>query len=151
MATVEASIRVPATVHAAETAWYDTAKWDRWVEGLETVIEVSGEWPGAGASVVWQSGPAGRGRVTERVVEFERLSGQRVEVEDDSIRARQSVAFIPQDDGVQVVLVLAYKLKRRSLVMPLVDVLFIRNAMRSSLRATLSRFAAEFDLDQPRR
>jgi uncharacterized membrane protein len=146
MATVEASVGVTATVHEAEQMWYDTAGWERWVEGLERVTDVSGDWPRVGASVVWESGPAGRGHVTERVVQFDQLSGQTVEVEDDSIRARQSVAFVPLDDGVEVTLVLDYKLKRRSLVMPIVDALFIRNAMRASLRATLSRFAVEFEM-----
>jgi hypothetical protein len=145
MATVEASVGVTATVHEAEQLWYDTVTWGRWVEGLERVTDVSGDWPRVGGHIVWESGPAGRGRVTERVVEFEQLSGQTVEVEDDSIRATQSVTFVPLDDGAEVTLVLDYKLKRHSIVMPVVDVLFIRNAMRASLRATLARFAAEFD------
>jgi uncharacterized membrane protein len=146
MATVEASVGITATVHEAEQLWYDTAAWERWVEGLERVTDVSGDWPRVGASVAWESGPAGRGSVTERVVEFDQLSGQTVEVEDDSIRATQSVAFVPIDDGVEVTMVLDYKLKRRSLVMPIVDALFIRNAMRASLRATLARFAVEFEV-----
>ena len=44
-------------------------------------------------------------------------------------------------DGVQVELTLSYRLQRRSPVTPVVDLLFIRRAMASSLETTLSRFA----------
>ena len=92
----------PGTVAEAERCWYDTARWDRWVDGLERVASVEGTWPDVGAIVTWESGPAGRGQVTERVVAYEPLSGQTLEVEDASIRGRQSVAFTPADDGVEV-------------------------------------------------
>ena len=37
------------------------------------------------------------------------------------------------------------ELKKRSLVMPIVDLLFVRNAWRSSLRSTLTRFGVEVE------
>jgi hypothetical protein len=140
---VRASQTVAGTVHEVEQRWYDTTRWPSWIDGLERVVEVAGEWPGAGASVTWESGPAGRGRVIERVVAHEPLTGQTLEVRDSSIRGRQSVAFVPVGDGVQVTLTLAYELERRSPLTPLVDVLFISKAMRTSLTTTLSRFGAE--------
>jgi hypothetical protein len=69
--------------------------------------------------------------------------GQTLEVEDDSIRGRQSVAFDGLEGGVRVELALEYELRTRSLVTPLVDLLFIRRAMAASLRSTLTRFGAE--------
>ena len=65
-----------------------------------------------------------RGRVVERVVEREPLKGQTIEVTDPSITGRQSVAFAPVSDGVQVELTLSYRLRRRSPVTPVVDLLF---------------------------
>ena len=65
--------------------WYDTRRWPAWVDGLDRVVDVAGDWPQAGASVTWESGPAGRGRVIERVVSHEALAGQTLEVQDDSI------------------------------------------------------------------
>jgi hypothetical protein len=116
------------------------------VEGLAEVVEVSGDWPTIGASVVWRSGPAGRGNVVERVVAYEPLAGQTVEVEDDSIRARQSVSFIPVGEAqVEIALRLEYELKQPSLFTPVVDWLFIRRAFRASLSRTLWRFAAELE------
>jgi len=145
MATVAATLAVPASVHDAEMVWYDTTGWPGWIDGLESVVSVQGAWPAVGSTVTWQSVPAGRGRVTELVVGYEQLVGQTLEVEDDSIRGRQSVTFTPLDDGVEVELRLEYKLKKRSLLMPIVDVLFVRNAWRSSLRSTLTRFGVEVE------
>jgi Polyketide cyclase / dehydrase and lipid transport len=141
--TVRVTQKLPGTVYEIEQRWYDTSRWTAWVEGLRRVVEVAGEWPGVGSSVTWDSGPAGRGHVVERVTAHEPLAGQTVEVDDASITGRQSVAFIPVDDGVQVELALAYELKKRSLFTPLVDALFIKRAMATSLGTTLSRFGAE--------
>jgi hypothetical protein len=143
MRTVHASQAFEGSVHDAETLWYDTARWTRWVVGLADVESVSGGWPEVGAQVRWQSGPAGRGRVSERVVSYEPLRGQTVEVQDDSIRGTQTVSFEPEAARVAVTLSLSYELRRRSPLMTLVDLVFIRRAMARSLEQTLSRFGAE--------
>ncbi len=129
----------------AERCWYDTGRWSHWVDGLDRVLSVDGGWPQVGAGVIWESGPAGRGRVSERVLAYEPCAGQTVEVQDGSIRGRQSVAFARVDAGVEVALTLEYELTRRSIVSPLVDALFIRRAMAVSLGTTLTRFGAELE------
>ena len=125
-----------------EARWYDTAAWPRWMDGLDRVAEVTGAWPAAGASVIWDSNPAGRGRVTERVLDQAPGAGQTVEVTDGSLTGRQTVAFTPLAEGTEVALELRYRLLRRSPVAALVDVLFIRRAVTASLERTLDRFAA---------
>jgi hypothetical protein len=135
----------PGSVHEAETVWYDTARWPAWIDGLDRVSEVDPRWPERGASVTWESGPAGRGRVVERVVAYEPLSGQTVELQDDSIRGRQGLKFTPAGERVNVELSLEYEISRRSLFTPLVDLLFIRRAFRTSLESTLHRFGLELD------
>ena len=143
MRTVSVSDTFPATVHEAEQCWYDTDRWPAWVDGLTSVREVSGDWPAVGASVAWESGPAGRGNVLERVIAYEPLAGQTNEVEDDSIRGRQSVAFSPGPDSVRVSLTLEYEVRKRSVFTPVVDLLFIRGAQERSLSSSLARFGAE--------
>jgi hypothetical protein len=146
MARVGVALSFPGTVHEAETCWYDHVRWPRWVDGLERVLDVTAGWPAAGGRIVWQSGPAGRGRVSETVTAYAPLGGQRVDVDDDSITGRQTVAFAPAQgaqDAVEIALSLEYEIKRRSIVTPLVDRLFIRRAMESSLKATLMRFGVE--------
>ena len=143
MRTVTVSETLPATVHDAEQCWYDTGRWASWVDGLARVTEVSGDWPAVGSRVAWESGAAGRGSVLERVVAYEPLAGQTNEVEDDSIRGRQTVTFTPDQDSVRVTLALEYEVRKRSVFTPVVDILFIRGAQERSLSSTLARFGAE--------
>jgi Polyketide cyclase / dehydrase and lipid transport len=143
MRVVSAVETFPGSVHEAETVWYDTERWPSWVDGLERVERVSDGWPGVGGRVEWESGPAGRGHVRERVVSHEPLAGHTAEVEDDSIRGRQRVVFTPEDDGVSVTLSLEYEIKQRSILTPLVDLLFIRPAFRNSIQNTLRRLGPE--------
>jgi hypothetical protein len=140
---VEQTFAVPLT--DAEAHWYDTGRWAEWIDGLESVLAVEGGWPRVGATVHWQSGPAGRGSVTERVIEHTPLRGQTVEVSDDSIRGEQTIVFTPEPPGVLVELGLAYRIRRRSPVTPVIDLLFIRRAMTTSLEQTLERFGASLE------
>ena len=142
MSKVRVAQAFPGSVHEAETCWYDTARWPEWVDELSHVIEVEGDWPQPGSIVTWQSGPAGRGRVTERVTEFEPLSGYTVAVEDDSITGEQAVAFNPAEEGVEVEFALQYAIKRRTPLTSLIDRLFVRGVMTTSLKTTLSGFGA---------
>jgi hypothetical protein len=143
MRTVSVVQSFPGTVHEAETCWYDVRRWPAWVDGMARVDEVAGEWPQPGAIVRWESGPAGRGHVTEKVLAHEPLRGQTVEVTDDSIWGRQQVSFTPTEDEVSVSLSLEYQVTKRTVFTPVVDLLFIRGAMERSLRSTLSAFGAE--------
>ena len=130
----------PSSVQEAEACWCDVSTWPRWVDELDRVVSVQGEWPQPGATVVWQSGPAGRGRVTEQVIEYEPLGGYTVELEDDSITGEQSVTFDAAPDGVEVHLALRYRIKRRTPLTALIDVLFVRGVMVASLQRTIRAF-----------
>jgi len=140
VATVRVTNTFPGSVHEAEVCWYATAHWPEWVDELARVVSVEGDWPRPGSSVSWQSGPAGRGNVRERVVAYEALGGQTVEVRDDSIEGRQRVSFTPADGGVEIELSLEYAITRRSALTPLIDALFVRRLMAGSLRKTLTQF-----------
>lgn len=143
MRAARASETFPGSVHEAEELWCDTSRWHLWVDGLERVLSVEGDWPRPGATVRWESTPAGRGHVSERVVSYEELRGLRTDVLDDSITGRQTVTFTPMGGDVAVELVLEYELLRRSVFTVVIDPLFIRRAMATSLAATLGRFGAE--------
>lgn len=151
MATVRAKGEYPGSVHEAETCWYDTNRWPLWVDQLSRVVQVDGDWPKDGAAVIWESGPAGRGRVREQVVAYEARAGQTVSVEDDSIQGLQTVTFAPEQDGVTVELALEYSIKKRSPLTWLIDLLFIRRLMAGSLRSTLGRFGTELAMSRSSR
>jgi len=143
MGRVRASIAIPALASEAEALWYDSARWPTFIDGLHHVARMEGDWPHAGARVLWDSNPGGRGRVQERVSAYAAREGQTLEVEDEKIRGTQRVTFTPTETGVTVTLELRYEVKDAKPVMPLVDLLFIRRPQRDSLMRTLRRFATE--------
>ena len=72
MGRASATVSVPGRAADAEALWYDPVRWAAWVDGFGHVVTREGDWPRVGARLVWQSPPAGRGRVEERVVEPQR-------------------------------------------------------------------------------
>jgi len=140
---VRASVVVPGLASEAEALWYDTTRWPTFVDGLHHIARLEGEWPRAGARVLWDSPPGGRGRVQERVTAYVAREGQTVAVEDEKIHGTQRVTFTPIEGGVTVALELEYTLKEQRPGMPLVDLLFIRRPQRESLQRTLRRFRTE--------
>jgi hypothetical protein len=148
--TVRATTTVPGRVVDAEELWYDPHRWAAWIDGFGHVAKLEGDWPHAGARLLWDSRPQGRGRVSERVTEYEARAGQTLAVEDARLEGTQQVAFEPQGDEVLVSLTLEYTLKERSVVTPLLDLVFIRRALRDSLQRTLERFGHERRADVTR-
>jgi Polyketide cyclase / dehydrase and lipid transport len=143
VARVRASILVAALASEAEALWYDTTRWPTFVDGLHHIARIEGDWPHAGARVLWDSRPGGRGRVQERVTAYAAREGQTVAVEDEKISGTQRVSFTPTEGGVTVMLELRYELKETRPGMALVDLLFIRRPQRESLQRTLRRFRTE--------
>jgi polyketide cyclase/dehydrase/lipid transport protein len=140
---VRASVVVAGLASDAEALWYDTTRWPTFVDGLHHIARLEGEWPRAGARVLWDSPPGGRGRVQERVTAYVAREGQTVAVEDEKIHGTQRVTFTPIEGGVTVALELEYTLKEQRPGMALVDLLFIRRPQRESLQRTLRRFRTE--------
>jgi hypothetical protein len=143
MGRASASVTVSGRAAEAEELWYDQTRWPTWIDGFGHVVRLDGEWPDAGARLVWDSKPGGRGRVVERVTSHVQRQGQTLEVEDERLRGTQTVAFTPAGDDTQIELSLEYRLKSRTPLTPLVDALFVRRAIRDSLSRTLARFANE--------
>jgi hypothetical protein len=143
MGRASASITVKGRAAEAEALWYDRHRWASWIDGFGHVVELGEQWPQVGARLLWDSLPAGRGRVEERVVAYESRTGQTLEVEDATFRGRQIVAFKPGLEETEITLTLEYELKDRNLLTPVVDLLFVRRAMTESLRRTLRNFANE--------
>ena len=143
MPSVRATQAVPGLAFEAEELWYDPQRWPAWVDGFGHLARLEGDWPAVGSRALWDSKPGGRGRVIERVRAYEARVGQTLEVEDEKLRGSQRVAFSPSADAVQVTLELEYELKERNALTPLTDALFIRRALRDSLKRSLVRFARE--------
>jgi hypothetical protein len=139
-----AGTELPVSISAAETLWYDVERWPMFIEGFGHVERVEGDWPRAGAGVVWESTRAGRGRVVERVVRHEPRVGQTVEVTDPSLEGVQRLSFTARSPSAcRLDVELDYSLRERGLFTPVVDALFVRGALTAALRRTLARFARE--------
>ena len=148
MGKARASVQLPGfRASEAEALWYDTSRWPTFVDGFAHVVSKEGEWPAAPSTLMWQSTPAGRGRVLERVTEYEPRLGQTAQVEDPKMSATQRVAFTPSDDGVEVTLSMEYTLKEGGPLRPFMDFLFIRRAVTDALKRTVQRFARELETD----
>jgi len=139
-----ASARTGLSLSPAEALalWSDVDRWPSFVEGFARQLEQTAEWPQPGGRVVWESTPDGRGRVTERVTENapDRFSTQ---VFDKAMIGLQTLRALPADDGSEVELRLEYELSRYGPLSGLADALFIRRALRDSLKRTLFRFSVE--------
>jgi uncharacterized membrane protein len=144
MGRASATITVPGRAFEAEQLWYDPTRWPSWIDGFAHVVRLDEDrWPDAGATLVWNSRPGGRGRVIERVTAFEQRTGQTLHVEDERLRGTQEVRFSPAGDDTRVTLTLTYALKRSNPLTPAIDWLFVRRAINDSLSRTLRRFAHE--------
>jgi hypothetical protein len=122
--------------------WADVDRWPSFVEGYARRLDLTRAWPEPGGRVVWESTPDGRGRVTETVTENtpDRFSTQ---VFEKALIGVQALRALPADDGSEVELSLEYELTRYGPLRGIADALFIRRALRDSLRRTLYRFSIE--------
>jgi hypothetical protein len=122
--------------------WVDLDRWPSFVEGFARTLERSPDWPAKGARVVWESTPEGRGRVTETVTANEpgRFSAQ---VFEEALMGTQTLRAVQAEEGAEVELSLDYELAKWGPLRGLADAIFIRRALRDSLRRTLFRFAVE--------
>jgi hypothetical protein len=148
MGRVGARIDVPGAASDAEALWYDHRRWPAFVDGCKHIARVTGDWPHAGAEVIWDSFPQGRGRVLEQVTAYEARVGQTLAVEDEKIRGTQRVSFAPHTEGVTVSLELDYELKEPRGKFGAFDLLFVRRPQRESLERTLHRFARELNSER---
>jgi hypothetical protein len=142
MSTARAEAVVRVQPEGALALWTDLRRWPSFVEGFARVVEVSHEWPHPGSKVVWESMPTGRGRVTEKVV-AKATDRFATDVHEERLAGRQTATFREESEGTRVEVQLEYELAKRGPLRALADVVFIRRALRDSLRRTLRRFAVE--------
>lgn len=142
MRRASARTALPLTPAEALALWSDVERWPSFVEGFARRLELTEAWPEPGGRIVWVSTPDGRGRVTETVTERapDRFSTQ---VFEKALMGTQTLRALPASDGSEVELSLEYELTRYGPLGGVADALFIRRALRDSLKRTLFRFSVE--------
>jgi Polyketide cyclase / dehydrase and lipid transport len=141
--TARADAEVALTPEAALRLWTDLSRWASFIEGFARVVESDREWPARESRVIWESIPAGRGRVTEKVVEPPAAGSFATMVFEDRLAGRQTFHAVESAAGARVELALEYTLTRYGPLGAVADAIFIRRALRDSLRRTMARFAVE--------
>jgi hypothetical protein len=117
------------------------------VDGFARVTASEG-YPERGGRLSWESTPAGRGRVNERVLEHEPRRLHRVAYSDPGSAGELETSFemVPAGDGkrrTRVRQVLRYELQQAGPLAVLTDRLFIRSQMRGSLQRSLADLSIE--------
>lgn len=144
MSGVTASVPVRASLAEVWDYYFDPAGWPAWVDGFARVESDMG-YPEVGGTLRWGSTPAGRGTVSERVVEHESRRLHRVEYEDPETTGQLSVTFAIEGEGTMVTQELDYRLRDRGVFAKVTDRLFIRSQMRGSLSRSLARLRLEVE------
>ena len=151
MARVTRATVVPGPMSTAEALWFDLDRRSSFLEGFGHLVVVEGDWPAAGARVIWAGPPnAKRPRVAETVQHFEARVAQTVAVEDDDTSGTQTTSFAATSDGqVRVTVALAWIAKDGN---GLKDWTLRRHRRAEALRRTLARYRIErlSDLDDER-
>ena len=131
------------TPEAALRLWADAPRWPTFVEGFARVVEQDPAWPAEGSRLVWESVPAGRGRVTEKVVRGAAADRFATQIFEERLIGVQTFRAAESEAGSRVELSLEYTLTKYGALGGVADAIFIRRALRDSLRRTLARFAVE--------
>jgi len=147
MAEVSAELEINVPVADAWELYFDADRWASWVDQFARVLSSDG-YPDVGGTLVWESNPAGRGRVGERVLAHEERRLHVVSFEDPTTTGTletrfEMVAAGESERATRVGQKLSYELRDGGALGKLTDRLFIRSQMRQSLQRSLSEFRAE--------
>jgi uncharacterized membrane protein len=143
VAVVEESVVVEASLAEAWEMYFDPETWPSWVDGFARV-QSARDYPERGGELRWESTPAGRGLVTERVLEHEPRRRHLVEFADPESEGELETTFeIVGEQATKVEQTMTYRLSKRGPLRGITDVLFIRPQFRRSLSRSLERFRIE--------
>jgi len=141
---VSQSVVVDASLAEVWDHYFEPRGWPAWVDGFGR-IEASDGYPEAGGSLRWRSIPAGRGEVTEHVLEHEPRRVHRVAFRDPQSAGELRTAFEIAGQGTAVTQEVDYRLRSRGPFPWLTDRLFIRSQVSGSVARTLARFKVEVE------
>lgn len=122
--------------------YFEPRGWTAWVDGFAG-IESSAGYPEEGSTLVWRSNPAGRGTVSERVLEHRPRRLHRIEFSDPESAGTQLTRFEVEGEGTRVTIRLEYALASGGVFAAVTDRLFVGGQVRKSLQRTLLRFKHE--------
>lgn len=142
MARVEEEVHVAASLAETWEAYFDPRGWTAWVDSFQAVLESEG-YPQEGGRLVWRSVAAGRGTVTERVLEHEPRRLHRIGFEDPTLTGEMATAFAIDGEGTRISVAFDYRLAEPGVFARLASVLFVRGQLRGTIQRSLHAFKLE--------
>jgi hypothetical protein len=139
-----ASILVKASLAETWDHYFDPRGWSVWVDGFQAAESADG-YPEAGGTLRWRSVQAGRGRVTERVLEHSPRTLHRISFSDPQTEGELLTEMAIEGDGTRVTLTMDYRLGGRGPFTWASDRLFVRTQVRRSLERTVLRLKHEVE------
>jgi uncharacterized membrane protein len=143
MSQVAASILVDASLAETWDHYFDPRGWSVWVDGLQAAESAEG-YPEEGGTLTWRSVPAGRGRVSERVLEHEPRRRHKIAFSDPQSEGELLTVMAIEGDATRATQTMDYRLGGGPFAW-ISDRLFVRAQMRSSLERSLLRFKHEVE------
>jgi hypothetical protein len=138
MARVEASSVVPASLAEAWDGYFDPSGWPEWVDAFAGLVSSEG-YPQAGGTLVWRTGAAGRGEVTEEVQAHEPRRLHRIGFEDPTMTGTLETTFAIEGEATRVTQAMTYGLVERG-IFALLGAFFVRSQVKRSLDRSLTAF-----------
>jgi hypothetical protein len=142
VSTVSASVVIDASLAEVWDYYFEPGGWPLWVDGFGR-LEASEGYPEVGGTLRWRSVPAGRGEVSERVLEHEPRRLHRIDYRDSESSGELHTRFRLGGGGTGVAQELDYRLRRSGPLTWATDRLFIRGQLRASLARSLTRLKLE--------
>jgi hypothetical protein len=142
MSEAAASIHVSASLAETWDCYFDPRGWGSWVDGFQSMVASTG-YPEPGGALRWRSLPAGRGEVSETVIEHEPRRLHRIRFEDPQTEGELRTEFEIEGDGTRVTQRLDYSLRAGGPFSFISDRLFVRSQIRRSLERSLVKFKHE--------
>ena len=145
---------IDASLAEVSDFYFEPGTWGSWVDGFGAVDDISDDYPAEGSNLRWHSTSAGRGEVSERVVEHEPRRLHTVEFSDPESTGTMTTRFeiLTEGDeedegagGTRVTQEMDYTPRRRGPLGPLTDILFVRSQVQRSLARSLERLRHEIE------
>jgi Polyketide cyclase / dehydrase and lipid transport len=139
MTTIEETVHIEASLAETWDHFFDVRGWGSWVDGFQAAIEAE-DYPAAGGTLRWRSIPAGRGEVSEHVLEHEPRHRHLVEFSDPEMEGRLETRFEIAAEGTRVTQELTYGLVAGGPIARLGAILFVKGQVRASMQRSLLSF-----------
>src|SRR5688500_5588927 len=140
MPSVEETILAEASLAETWDAYFDPAGWPEWVDAFASVVSSDG-YPLEGGKLVWRTGAAGRGEVSEEAAEHEPRTLHRIRFTDPTMPGELETRFSMEGPHTRVSQAMTYSLAERG-VFAFLGALFVRSQIKRSLQRSLGGFRA---------